>query len=191
MPLGALVHGAPRTQYFTASTLDGFIADAEDSLDWLLDPDDPTDTTYADFITTVGAIAMGSRTYEWIRNHLTRSGEPWPYAQPTWVFTSRMLERVPGATLEFVRGDVRPVHHAMSTVAGTQNIWVAGGGDLAGQFMDADLLDDCFIQYSLSTLGAGKPLLPRRLVGQFRLAWVRPIGTTMVAMHLTVIRTDR
>jgi len=55
-----------RTQYFTAASLDGFVADAHESLDWLADPDDPADTTYTDFIRDIGAIAMGSATYEWI-----------------------------------------------------------------------------------------------------------------------------
>jgi dihydrofolate reductase len=175
-----------RTQYFTASTLDGFIADATDSLDWLLHPDDPRDTTYADFIKEVGAIAMGSNTYEWIRRHMRDTGEPWPYTQPTWVFTTKPRVSVSGAAIEFVHGDVRPVHAAMSAAAEGKHLWVAGGGDLAGQFFDVGLIDDCYIQYSLATLGAGKPLLPRRIVGRFQLTSVRPIGTTMIALHLVV-----
>lgn len=177
-----------RTQYFTATSLDGFIADTDDSLDWLQHPDDPADTTYADFIKEVGAIAMGSSTYEWIRRHVSTTGEPWPYAQPTWVFSSRPRSTIDGVDMRFVKGDVRPVHEAMRATASNRNIWIAGGGDLAGQFHDAGLLDDCFIQVSLATLGAGKPLLPRRIVGGFRLASVRAIGTTMVALHLLVDR---
>ena len=175
-----------RTQYFTATSLDGFVADADESLDWLKDPDDPADTTYADFIRDVGAIAMGSSTYEWIRRHLTTTGDPWPYTQPTWVFSSKPREPVPGAPIHFVQGDVRSVHAQMRAVAGDKNLWIAGGGDLAGQFHDAGLLDDCFFQVSLATLGAGKPLLPRRIVGAMRLVSVRPIGTNMVAMHLRI-----
>ena len=177
-----------RTQYFTAASLDGFIADERDGLDWLADPDDPADTTYAEFIRNVGAIAMGSATYEWVRHELAKTGAPWPYAQPTWVFTSRPRDAIAGAELHFVQGDVRPVHAAMTAVAGEKNLWIVGGGELAGQFHDAGLLDDVFIQYALVTLGAGKSLLPRRIVGSFRLASVRPIGTTMVAVHLTVAR---
>ena len=177
-----------RTQYFTASSLDGFVADANDSLDWLSDPDDPADTTYADFIREVGALAMGSSTYAWVRRELAKTGAPWPYAQPAWVFSTQPREAIPGAQVTFVQGDVRPVHAAMMAAAAGRNLWIVGGGELAGQFHDAGLLDDCFIQYALVTLGAGKPVLPRRIVGSFRLASVRPIGTTMVAVHLTVGR---
>lgn len=64
---------------------------------------------YPAFIPDVGAIAMGSHTYEWILRHqsdsdLNRSPE-WPYEQPVWVFTSRSLSAVPGADIRFVRGD--------------------------------------------------------------------------------------
>ena len=59
------------TQYYTATTLDGFIADPNNSLDWLFtrarDEDGPEN--YRDFIADVGALAMGSTTYEWILDH--------------------------------------------------------------------------------------------------------------------------
>ena len=57
------------TVYYTATTLDGFIADPADSLDWLLVQDIDADgpMNYNAFIAGVGAIAMGATTYEWIR----------------------------------------------------------------------------------------------------------------------------
>lgn len=64
-------------------------------------------------------------------------GAAWPYPQPAWVFSRRELPRVPGASLGFVQGDVRPVHDAMRAAAGTKNIWIVGGGDVTGQFFDA------------------------------------------------------
>ena len=67
----------PKTVYYTATTLDGFIADPEDSLDWLLvqdiDPSGPMN--YDEFIAGVGAIAMGATTYEWIRARITAGSE--------------------------------------------------------------------------------------------------------------------
>ena len=51
-----------KTQYYTASSLDGFIADPENSLDWLMQLGDPEGTSYPDFIRDVGALAMGSTT---------------------------------------------------------------------------------------------------------------------------------
>src|SRR5213078_4546293 len=56
------------TQYYTATTLDGFIADPDNSLEWLFsraqDKDGPQN--YPAFIEQIGALAMGATTYEWI-----------------------------------------------------------------------------------------------------------------------------
>ena len=81
------------TQYFTATSLDGFIADPDHSLEWLFPLGDINATSYPAFIRDVGAIAMGSSTYEWLLRHVVGPEaprrEPWPYPQPVWVFSSR------------------------------------------------------------------------------------------------------
>jgi dihydrofolate reductase len=149
------------TQYYTATSLDGFIADEHHSLDWLetRDQDLAGALNYADFIADVGALAMGSTTYEWVLDHAER----WPYEIPAWVFTHRDLRVVPGAAITFTQADVATVHAEMVTAAGGRNVWIAGGGDLAGQFADAGLLDEVIVYVAPVTLGAGAPLLPRRL----------------------------
>ena len=149
------------TQYYTATTLDGFIADPNHSLDWLFkrQQDREGPLNYRDFIAGVGALAMGRTTYEWILDHESS----WPYTVPTWVFTHRELRVVPGADLRFTSGDVGRTHEKMVAAAGDKNVWVVGGGDLAGQFADAGLLDEVIIYVAPVTLGAGAPLLPRRL----------------------------
>lgn len=178
------------TQYYTASSLDGFIATEDDSLEWLFPLGDINDTGYPQFIEGVGALAMGSATYEWMLRHVVRRAAPWPYTQPTWVFSSRALEPVPGATIRFVRGDVRPVHAEMARAAGTKNIWLVGGGDLVGQFHDAGLLDEVIVQVGSVTLGQGKPLLPRRIVGAgaFKLSDARRIGPGFAELRYEVPR---
>ena len=156
------------TQYYTATTLDGFIADESHSLDWLFtrNQDRAGPFNYADFIAAVGVLAMGSTTYEWILDHEFAGKDVsewrWPYEQPTWVFSSRELTPVPGADLRFVRGDVAPVHAEMVAAVGGRNVWVVGGGDLAGQFADAGLLDEVIVGIAPVTLGGGAPLFPRR-----------------------------
>lgn len=182
-----------RTQYYTAASLDGFIATLDDSLDWLFSLGDIEETSYPAFIREVGALAMGSTTYEWMLRHVLDPGAshpgPWPYAQPAWVFTSRTLRPVPGADIRFVRGDVRPVHQAMAAAAGGKNIWVVGGGELVGQFHDHGLLDDLFVQVGSVTLGSGKPLLPRAIISPpLRLVSVRAVGTGFAELHYEVPR---
>jgi len=156
-----------KTQYYTASSLDGFIADPQNSLDWLLQFGEGPGADYQTFIHEVGAIAMGSITYGWILNHYIRPDaerpRPWPYEQPTWVFTSRALPMVRGADLRFVSGDVRPVHRQMTEAAGGKNVWIVGGGGLAGQFHDHGLLDEMIVTIAPVILGGGAPLLPRSI----------------------------
>jgi dihydrofolate reductase len=110
---------------------------------------------------------MGSTTYEWILGHEFKDKDPsewkWPYDIPCWVFSSRELTVVPNANVEFVRGDVAPLHEQMVAAAGDRNRWIVGGGDLVGQFADAGLLDEVIVYIAPVTLGAGAPLLPRRL----------------------------
>lgn len=182
-----------KTQYYTAATLDGFIASSDDSLEWLFPLGDVEETSYPEFIRGVGALAMGSATYEWMLRHVvgpdaTRP-EPWPYEQPAWVFSSRTLPTVPGADIRFVRGDVRPVHAQMTAAAGGRNVWIVGGGELAGQFYDHGLLDEMFVQVGSVTLGSGKPLFPRTITSPpLRLVSVRAVGTGFAELHYEVPR---
>ena len=60
--------------------------------------------------------------------------------------------------------DVRAVHAQMTAAAGGRNIWLVGGGDLVGQFADHGLLDEIQLGVAPVLLGAGAPLLPRRLL---------------------------
>ena len=180
-----------KTQYYTATSLDGFIATEDDSLDWLFPLGDVGDTSYPAFIAEVGALAMGSSTYEWMLRHAdtvaAQTGAAWPYGQPTWVFSKRTLPPVPGADIRFVRGDVRPVHGAMRAAAGDRNIWIVGGGDLAGQFHDAGLLDEIVVQVGSVTLGRGKPLFPRQLTSPpLVLVSVRQVGTGFAELRYQV-----
>ncbi|MBT9499860.1 MAG: dihydrofolate reductase family protein [Burkholderiaceae bacterium] len=171
-----------KTQYYTATSLDGFIATEDDSLDWLFPLGDINDTGYPAFIAEVGALAMGTTTYEWMLRHAHKvadeAGSAWPYTQPTWVFTHRDLPRVAGADIRMVQGGVREVHAEMALAAGNRNIWIVGGGDLAGQFHDAGLLDEAIIQVASVTLGTGKPLFPRRVTSPpWQLLSARQIGS--------------
>lgn len=156
-----------KTQYYAASSLDGFIAAPGHSLDWLFQFGEPEDTSYPEFIRDVGAAVMGSNTYEWLVRHLTESAEgdlpPWPYKIPVWVFTSRSLSIPWDEDIRFVRGDVHPVYKQMTEAANGKNIWIVGGGELAGQFYDHGLLDELIIQVTSVTLGEGYPLLPRAI----------------------------
>lgn len=182
-----------KTIYYTATSLDGFIADSGNSLDWLMQFEQTEGSDYAEFIQTIGAVAMGSTTYEWVIEHHIKpdspTPQPWPHTQPTWVFSSRQLRGLRDADVRFVRGDVRPVHEAMRREAAGKDVWVVGGGDLAGQFYDHGLLDELIITVAPVTLGGGAALLPRKITSPaLQLLSARAWGGVFVRLHYAVRR---
>lgn len=183
------------TQYYTAASLDGFIATEDDSLEWLFQLGDVDDTSYPEFIRAVGALAMGASTYRWMLQHVVKSDSAspgaWPYAMPCWVFSHRALPGVPGADIRFVQGDVRPTHADMNAAAGERNVWLVGGGDLVGQFHDAGLLDEIIVQIGSVTLGRGKPLLPRLIAfPPLQLVSARAVGPGFAELSYRVPRAN-
>jgi len=171
-----------KTQYYTAASLDGFIADPDNSLDWLFEVDEGTDNPFGAFFSNVGAFAMGATTYEWVLKNDNLLEEPANWHDmygdvPCWVFTHRELALVPDANIFMVSGDVRRVHEAMLVAAQGKNVWLVGGGDLVGEFADQGLLDEIILGLAPVTLGAGAPLLPRRLPArQLALTGVNQVG---------------
>jgi dihydrofolate reductase len=146
----------------TATTLDGYLADENDSLEWLFvqDHDDSGPFGFEEFMKEVGAIVMGATTYEWLLEHLGRTGEPWPYTLPTWVFTHRDLEPIADG-IRFTSAPVKEVYDEMVAAAGGKTVWMVGGGGLAAEFAAEGLLDEVVVSIAPVTLGSGRPLFPR------------------------------
>jgi len=181
-----------RTQYYTATSLDGFIADDRNSLDWLLQFGDGSGQQYERFIAEVGALVMGATTYQWLLdNHIYADPDEvksWPYVQPSLVFTHRHLRMVDGADIRFVQGDVAPIQAELTAVAAGKNIWVVGGGELAGQFFDAGLLDDIMLGIAPVSLGGGAPVLPRRIATPPLKLVSAEVDGSFVNVHYEVVR---
>ena len=147
------------TIYYTGCSLDGFIATTDHSLDWLLtrDIDQSGPMSYGGFRERIGAAVMGATTWQWILDH---DDSPWGDL-PTWVLTHRTFE--PAGAVVFTADPVEQVHAAATEAAAGRDVWLIGGGDVVGQFHDAGLLDEVWLQYAPVTLGAGAPVLPRRV----------------------------
>jgi dihydrofolate reductase len=149
------------TVYFTASSLDGYIVDEDESLDWLtsraVDANGPFG--YEVFMKSVGALVMGSATYEWVVNN--HPGD-WPYEQPSWVATHRPQIIAEGHPVRTFCGDVAELHPKLVSAAAGKDIWVVGGGDVAAQFVTAGLIDEMIVTYAPCSLGGGSRLLPIR-----------------------------
>lgn len=149
------------TIYYTASSLDGFIVDTDDSLAWLtsrtIDADGPFG--YRAFAASVGALVMGSSTYEWLLRD--QPGE-WMYPQPTWVMTHRPGIVASGHPVRTYAGEVTELHPQLIEAAEGADVWVVGGGNVAAQFAAAGLIDEMIVSYAPCSLGSGARVLPLR-----------------------------
>ena len=176
------VSSMTRVIFHTATTLNGFLADDQDSLSWLfaVPGADDAENDFGDFLAGVGALIMGSTTYEWVVEHerLLEQPERWVYeGKASFVMSSRDLPVVAGADVRFRSGDITAIWGELVTAAGEKDVWIVGGGELVGQFADAGLLDEIRVSIAPATLPSGRPLLPRRLESdRLRLESARQAG---------------
>jgi dihydrofolate reductase len=186
-----------RTQYYCAATLDGYIADPDDGLDWLLgyegsyEGEDAAPAPmgegggYEHFYEGVGAIVSGSTTYEWVLDRLGR----WPYGgKPVWVLSSRELAKPDGFEDEVrvVNSPVTEIHDELVAAAGGANVWVLGGGNVASQYAAAGLLDELLLTVVPVVLGDGKPLFEQPLPGPLQLTGTTVFESGMVELRYSV-----
>ncbi|WP_066038699.1 dihydrofolate reductase family protein [Herbiconiux solani] len=132
-----------KTQYYVAASLDGFIADREGGLDWLLQFGfEEFGADYETFLAEVGVVVMGARTYKFV----LAEGSEWAYPdQVAWVLTSRVLPVIEGGDIRVAAAPVSELHAEWVEAAAGRNIWIVGGGDVAAQVADARLLDEIIL----------------------------------------------
>lgn len=158
----------PRVVYNTATTIDGRIATADNSLAWLFAVKSESSPDHDAFLEDIGVLVSGSTTYEWVlrEEDLLAKPDKWPgyYGdRPYFVFTSRELPTPGDADVRFVGGSPADHFDAIVDAAGGRDVWLIGGGELVGQFLDSGLLSQVQVSIAPATLGAGAPLLPREI----------------------------
>lgn len=150
--------------YFAAITLDGRIAGPSDDLAFLdtfegTFPDGPY--AMATLIAGYDSLVMGSTTFRVIRQRIEAGlHETWPYGgRPAWVLTrAGALPPVRDAAgLRAFAGDVRELKAQLDR-HGVERTWLVGGGDLAGQFFAADLVDEIILGVAPTLVGRGPAL---------------------------------
>ena len=157
-----------RYRFYTATSLDGFLAGEHDSLDWLLSQPTGEESIlpYDRFIGEVGAIVTGRTTYDWVLENDGAVEGAWVFTQPTFLFTRRAVEQRDGVTA--VSGPPAEHRAAIEEAASGKDVWIVGGGDLAADFARAGMLDEVFVSIAPVTLGAGRPLLGGRFALELR-----------------------
>jgi dihydrofolate reductase len=183
-------------RYYAAMTLDGYIAESDDSIEWLTGYEgsfegadsDAGQAGYDRFYEEIGALVMGSTTYEWVLEH----ARGWPYAgKPTWVLSSREL-RPPegeGVDVRIADAEVPELIGDLRDAAEDRDVWIVGGGPVASQFADYGHLDRVEVTVVPVVLGEGKPLFDRRLPGgPMQLISARTFSSGMVGLTYEIKR---
>lgn len=171
-----------RIIFDTATTLNGWIADENNSLSWLFAVEGGEQPSEGLAPTSAAVLVEGATTYLWVleAEDILAHPEKWQsfYGdRPTFVFTTRQLPKPDGADVRFVAGPVVDALPALRSAAGEGDTWVVGGGDLAGQFLDAGVLDEIALSVAPVALSGGAPLLPRRVeADRLRLVSVAQVG---------------
>lgn len=184
-----------RIRGYLAMSLDGFIAAPDDDVTWLEEPrasalplatgewaaTKPTGLEFDDFMSQVGCILMGRRTYDVVRAF----GGPWPYGDvPMLVATSRDLPDAPASVAE-ASGTITEMVEKARQIAGDRDVYVDGGQTIRAA-LDAGLVDHIVVTITPTALGAGIPLfagLTQR--ADFSVEKVARWGEGMVQVHLT------
>ncbi|WP_043536625.1 dihydrofolate reductase family protein [Actinomyces polynesiensis] len=184
-----------RIIFDTAATLNGWIADEDNSLSWLFEVEGGTEPDPDLLPGHATVLVEGSTTYQWMldQEDMLAHPERWGATfgpRPTFVFTTRDLPVPEGADVRLVSGAVADVLPRIREAAGTGDIWVVGGGDLAGQFLDAGVLDVIALSLAPAALPGGAPLLPRR-VGPERLRLVSARAVGQFARLVYEVRESR
>ena len=141
---------------YIATSLDGFIAAPDDSLDWLFKYDgmDLGEHDYGLFLKRIRTVVMGRGTYDFI----AREPAPWAYdEQRAIVVTSRPIADPKGA-LE-TRSDIDSLIAELRSLE-DGDVWMLGGGRLQMAFMERGALDEIEIYVMPKLIGGGKPLFP-------------------------------
>lgn len=165
---------------YIATSLDGFVATADENLDWLTQQPDLNlgEHDYHNFIGRVATVVMGRTTYDWIE----RSPYPWEYDNKrVIVVTSRPIEE-PKGPLE-TRSDVDSLIAELRALD-DGDVWMLGGGKLQMAFMERKALDEIEVYVISEIIGGGIPLFPPTgLRASPKLISAKAFGTQAARLH--------
>jgi dihydrofolate reductase len=171
-----------------AASADGYIARSDGSVDWLNRPRTAGDYGMADFFKTIDTILWGRKTYETgLRLNKKSKGLGFGSKIKNYVFTHNPPDTKPRG-VEFVNESIETFARRLRNSPG-KDIWIMGGAELTGSFLDAGEIDEFIIHVIPTFIGEGIPLisLQRRTV-DLSLLSAHPYEDGVVRMHYGVPR---
>ena len=133
-------------------SLDGYIARPDGAVDFLFMP---KDYSLAPFFSTIDTAVAGRKTFDVA---LKMGGGTFASEMPTYIFSR---SQPPGKRngVEFVNESPASLIERLRKNRG-KDIWMMGGGELAREFLKADLIDALYFGIVPALLGAGIPAFP-------------------------------
>jgi dihydrofolate reductase len=170
-----------RLRYNCAATLDGFIADPDGGYGWIVeDASIDFDALYAQF----DSFVMGRKTWEVMQ----ALGEANPLRGRRVIVASRTLDAAAHPDLTVVADDIAGHVAALKAEPAGRDIWPFGGSELAGQLMDAGLVDRVEVALMPVLLRQGVPLLPPGPQRRLQLVSATPLASGIQMLVYDVAR---
>ena len=144
---------------FIAETLDGYIAEENGNIDYLIDNDftsgEDNDREYEKLVKHVDSVVMGRKTYDQVANKL--SPDSYPYDDfDNYIMTRQPIDDV--GNLHFVDGDIVDLVKGLKNRSSNKDIWIIGGSSIIAPLVNSDLIDVYQIGIVPIVLGKGIPL---------------------------------
>lgn len=144
---------------YIATSVDGYIATEDGSVDWLHEIPNHTGSDYgfSKFMERVDALVMGRNTYETVLSF----GGDWPYAKKVFVLSNNLkeIDASLAGKVELISGDLKNVVKSLNE-KGFENLYIDGGKTVQS-FLKEDLIDELIISRIPIILGAGIPLFEK------------------------------
>lgn len=167
-----------------ATSADGYIARPDGDVEWL-NRRARLDYGMSEFYGTIDTILWGRKTYDWGLAYAKKTGMKESIFDPkvaNYIFSRKPpKEAAPGT--EFVTEPVKDFVQRLRATSG-KNIWMMGGGEIIGSFLDLGEIDEFDIHVIPILIGEGIPLIaPRHRDVSLRLLSSQSYPDGVVRLH--------
>jgi dihydrofolate reductase len=166
-----------------ATSADGYVARTDGNLDWLTRRPAPKGFYgLPKFSRSVDAKILGRKTFD----VSVKMGASFSADDVHYVFSRQPAPASLPAGVQFVRESIRAFAERLRRQAG-KNIWMMGGGEIIGSFLDEDAIDEFIISIVPTFIGEGIPLIaPRHREAPLQLLAMQRFPDGVVQLHYAV-----